>query len=167
MVIDLKKYFLSDDCADTITYSYTVEGVEINGVQPFSKPVAVTASLKSENGAVRLQLDMAYQLKLPCDRCFEEAVADRKAQNGHLLVRELLEEEEDGVYVLVPDETLDLDELVYADVLLSLPSKFLCKKDCAGLCGQCGANKNLSPCSCKHEKIDPRLEVLKQLLDKD
>lgn len=166
MMIDLKKYFLSDDCADVITYSYEVTGVELNGTQPFSKPVSVTASLKSDNGSVQLLLNMTYQLKLPCDRCFEEAVIDRSVQTRHLLVREL-REDDDEVYVLVTDEKLDLDELVYADVLLSLPSKFLCKEDCAGLCGQCGANLNSSPCDCKNDKIDPRLEVLKQLLDKD
>ena len=33
-------------------------------------------------------------------------------------------------------------------VLLSLPSRTLCKEDCKGLCPRCGQNLNLAPCNC-------------------
>lgn len=164
MIIDLKKFFSSAACTDTVIASYEMKGVEINGVQPFAGPVSVTALLKSEIGAVGLYLTLEYRLRLPCDRCFEEAVIDSAVEKTHMLVRELREEDDEDLYVLVPEDQLDLDELVYADVLLSLPSKFLCKETCKGLCPHCGTNQNISQCTCENEKIDPRLEALKQFL---
>jgi len=41
----------------------------------------------------------------------------------------------------------------------------LCKPDCKGLCPICGNNLNDSLCDHNTETIDPRMEVLKQLLD--
>jgi uncharacterized protein len=46
-------------------------------------------------------------------------------------------------------------------------STALCREDCKGICPQCGKNLNLGPCDCKVENVDPRLEILKQLLDTD
>jgi uncharacterized protein len=40
----------------------------------------------------------------------------------------------------------------------------LCRHDCAGLCPLCGQNLNESQCQCATDAVDPRLEVLKQLL---
>jgi len=37
---------------------------------------------------------------------------------------------------------------VREQVLLSLPSRTLCKEDCKGLCPRCGQNLNLATCSC-------------------
>ena len=57
----------------------------------------------------------------------------------HVLVRELSDEEnDDGEFVVVPDEMLDVDQLVTEDILLDLPSKFLCSPNCKGLCPRCG-----------------------------
>jgi uncharacterized protein len=54
-------------------------------------------------------------------------------------------------YVVCPDNTLDMNELAISDLLLSLPSKILCKEDCAGLCMKCGANLNYGACDCKED----------------
>jgi len=42
--------------------------------------------------------------------------------------------------------------------------KPLCHADCKGLCPQCGANLNLESCTCENVQVDPRLAVLKNLL---
>ncbi|NIV30868.1 MAG: DUF177 domain-containing protein, partial [Anaerolineae bacterium] len=47
---------------------------------------------------------------------------------------------------------------------LAIPMKPLCRADCKGLCPQCGATLNLESCACETERIDPRLELLKDLL---
>ena len=65
--------------------------------------------------------------------------------------------------ILVENMVLDLDELVIEDVFLSLPSRFLCKSDCKGLCNYCGHDLNESDCGCK-KPVDPRLAALQQLL---
>ena len=47
MVIDLKKYFLSDDLSDTVEYDLDLSQVEVNGVKPFLEPVKVRAVFHS------------------------------------------------------------------------------------------------------------------------
>src|SRR6266852_4328794 len=62
------------------------------------------------------------------------------------------------------DVHLDLTPVVREDFLLSIPMHALCRPDCKGLCPQCGANWNEGPCDCRDERIDPRMQVLAQLL---
>ena len=62
---------------------------------------------------------------------------------------------------------LDLTEVIRQDLLLALPPFPVCRSQCAGLCPQCGKNWNEGPCECKDESIDPRFQVLKQLLEED
>jgi uncharacterized protein len=59
---------------------------------------------------------------------------------------------------------LDLTEIVRQAIFLALPMHPLCQRDCAGLCPQCGQNLNMGQCECSTEAVDPRLEVLRQLL---
>ncbi|MBQ6910221.1 MAG: DUF177 domain-containing protein [Synergistaceae bacterium] len=62
------------------------------------------------------------------------------------------------------ERTLDITPQVLESILLLLPSKVLCKEDCAGLCPNCGADLNDGPCACNlNENIDPRFSVLKDL----
>lgn len=167
MYIDLKDLFNSDVGTKEISHSVEINEVELSGINPFETPIEVVAKLQSMTGSVLLTLDFNYKLMLPCDRCAEEVHRDEHKTHTHILVNELSEDmEEDETYILVEDEKLDLDELVYTDVVLDLPNKYLCKDDCKGLCDTCGKNLNDSECTCDKSRIDPRLEVLGQLLDK-
>ncbi|MBI3914351.1 MAG: DUF177 domain-containing protein [Chloroflexi bacterium] len=60
--------------------------------------------------------------------------------------------------------TLDLTEVLRQDILLALPPFPICRTNCAGLCPACGKNQNIEKCNHPEEKIDPRLQVLEQLL---
>jgi len=46
-------------------------------------------------------------------------------------------------------EYVDLGEEIRQEMILSNPPKILCKKDCKGICPQCGANLNTEQCKCK------------------
>ena len=80
-----------------------------------------------------------------------------------------------GEHAITPDETeigyyeesgLLLEDVVREQVLLSLPSRTLCKADCQGLCPRCGQNLNLAHCSCDQTPSDPRWNALAGLADK-
>lgn len=64
-------------------------------------------------------------------------------------------------------DVISLHELVRDLLSLSLPMRPVCKENCKGLCVKCGKNLNYVVCDCYHEDADPRLSVLKQLLDKE
>jgi uncharacterized protein len=45
-------------------------------------------------------------------------------------------------------DIIDVTEDLREDILISLPVKFICDDECAGLCRECGANLNLESCAC-------------------
>ena len=56
---------------------------------------------------------------------------------------------------------LDVMPQIHESIYTLLPTKILCREDCAGLCPICGADLNEGKCSCKEENLDPRLEALR------
>ncbi len=63
-------------------------------------------------------------------------------------------------------DQIDLDELLREQVLLNVQMKPLCDENCRGICPQCGKDLNIDTCNCEKKVTDPRLEVLKTLLEK-
>ena len=63
----------------------------------------------------------------------------------------------------IVDDHIDLGPMVRDALVLDLPMAPLCRPDCAGLCPQCGANRNEGDCGCVAPR-DPRwanLDVLR------
>lgn len=164
MTIDLRKYYLGS--SEALEWELDLSGMELGGVKPFCAPVNVQARLKGSPDSVELSGSALYSMTMPCDRCFEPATQERELPFFHVLVRSLSDEEDDdgGQFVVVPDDQLDLDRLLTEDILLDVPSKFLCSPECKGLCPTCGKNLNQGSCSCGKDRVDPRLAVLKELL---
>jgi uncharacterized protein len=60
---------------------------------------------------------------------------------------------------------LDLGEVMRQNLLVGLPMYPICRSKCKGLCPNCGQNWNEGSCNCTLEEVDPRLAVLRQLLE--
>lgn len=163
MRLNFKKLFLKD--GETLSFDYTMDlsSTELNGVHPFVSPVVVKGSARSRDGFPRLNAEVSFDFSVPCDRCAETINRRYRYSFSHILVKSLENRDEDR-YVEVKDDTLDLDELLREDILLELPTKFLCREDCRGLCPVCGKNWNEGPCGCGASEGDPRMQVLKNLL---
>lgn len=71
----------------------------------------------------------------------------------------------DTEFSLNDDGILNLAPLLRAEALIVTSQRLLCSEDCKGLCPHCGTNLNKTTCTCDVEELDPRLAVLKQLLD--
>ena len=164
MLLQLKKVFLNDGSRLEFDYSLPMQDCDINGDYPFKSPVRVTAVAVNRAGLVELNVNAVFDYTTRCDRCFDNIVKHMELSFTHGLAVELIDDENDD-YIETPDYVLELDEVVVADILLNLPSKFLCRDDCKGLCPDCGANLNDGDCGCKAAQVDPRLEALKQLID--
>ena len=96
-----------------------------------------------------------------CSRCLSPVSVDRNETLSEVYGTEAELPEDVLPY---NGEYIDLTETIRETLILSEPMRVLCRPDCKGLCPQCGANLNDGPCSCPTDKIDPRLEVLAQLL---
>jgi uncharacterized protein len=72
--------------------------------------------------------------------------------------------EDAGVFTIDEHHTLDLTEAIRQYTLLAIPMKPLCRKECAGLCPNCGHNLNQGRCDCPVQSTDPRWSELTKLL---
>jgi len=126
-------------------------------------PVTGRADLIIENRGHReqvadIRLRAAYKgdFELLCARCVEP-VPLPLAGEFDLIFRPQSADADPGERSITPDETeigyyddsgLSLEYVVREQVLLSLPTRTLCKEDCKGLCPRCGQNLNLELCNC-------------------
>ncbi|MEE1219207.1 MAG: DUF177 domain-containing protein [Ruminococcus sp.] len=164
MLFELKSVFQNEGEVKQVKYKLDISNIDIDGVYPFKTPLDVVATAGNRASLVDLELNVTFDYTRSCDRCCEEFTKVMKMNFNHRLAQTLVDDGNDD-YIETPDFKLDLDEVVITDVLLSLPGKNLCKDDCKGLCYMCGHNLNESDCACDKRQIDPRLEMLKQLMD--
>jgi uncharacterized protein len=75
--------------------------------------------------------------------------------------------EDDLTTAFYREGSLDVIEMLREQFQLALPMKPLCSEACRGLCPQCGGNLNSTDCGCRPVWEDPRLAVLKGLLNTD
>lgn len=158
MFIELEPIFNNIGESLNINYSFSVEDENHIG-----SPVTVEGAVKNNTGIVTLSGVIKAKIVSSCDRCAEEFNREMSFPFTHVLISKLNGQDDDE-YILVENMRLNLDELLREDIILSLPTQYLCKEDCKGLCRICGQNLNFKQCGCK-EPIDPRLAVLQQLLD--
>lgn len=164
MRLDLKNFFSGGAEAETVRFSVDLSAVELDGEKPFVTPVEAQAEVQSAAAGVELTLSARYTTVIPCARCLTSVRTVHDERFSHTLVREEEDELPDDC-VAVGGDLLDLDELLYTDVLLAAPQKVLCREDCKGLCLKCGRNLNDGPCGCGEGEIDPRLAALRELID--
>ena len=135
-------------------------GGEPYAVSPSLVPVRVDVSRMTGMGWA-LRLRFTAGLDGPCMRCLERAQPAFEVD-----AREVSQpgggEELTSPYIGFDDE-LDLAAWARDALALSLPAQLTCAADCAGLCGQCGANLNEHP-QHRHEAArDPRWAKLGEL----
>lgn len=134
--------------------------------------------LESSPDGIRVKGRMSGSIALECTRCLGEYRQEMDIRvdefyrrpglgaatpEGKPLPWEVEVPEEDEY--LIDEGMIDLNVLVNDAVLLSLPIKRLCRTECRGICPYCGTDLNVSTCDCRVDRVDPRLEVLRQLLD--
>ncbi len=164
MIIDLKRIFVNDNSSLPLDYSLDLSSLEYMGEYPLKTPVRIKGEVSNGASLVRLLATISYDFEAPCDRC-GTASLDKRSVTVDKSLAASIEGEESDTILLVPDMKLDLDELVYTEVLLSFPMKHLCKEDCKGICSKCGKNLNDGKCDCPEKEIDPRLAALADLLN--
>ncbi len=164
MLLQLKSIFMGEKSHLPFDVELDFSSLEWQGLHPFLKPVSVKGAVTSSAGIVSLKADVRYTYDGPCDRCAEQMSEDRHFTVEHVLVSSVDNEDKEE-FLIVENFRLDLDELFQTEFLLNLPMKNLCRPDCRGICMTCGKNLNQGLCGCRQEVVDPRLEILKQLID--
>lgn len=163
MVIDLKKIFVNEDSSMPLSYALDLSDVEYLGLYPLKKPVLLEGSIENKASLIRFSAEISYEFDAPCDRCGVDTVKKHTVAVEKSLASSIEGDDSDTI-LLVPDMKLDLDEFLYSEVIMSLPMKHVCSEMCKGICQKCGKNLNEGDCGCEKKEIDPRLQVLAELL---
>lgn len=106
---------------------------------------------------------------IPCDRCLEQVAVKIPYEIDQKLDMkksdtERVQDLDENDYLTGMD--LDVDRLVYLEVLMSWPLKVLCREDCKGICSRCGKNLNKGSCGCAEEPKDPRMAAISDIFSK-
>lgn len=171
MQIHLSEISSSEGKCQSYTVGLEMENITFQqGSFPIlsKEPVELTIT-NTGNKVLELEGHSEVTVAVPCDRCLEEVRVSIPLQFQRKLDMKLTEEErindlDESSYLTGTD--LDVDRLVYLEVLMSWPLKVLCKEDCKGICSQCGKNLNEGPCGCTEEPKDPRMAAISDIFSK-
>jgi len=104
-----------------------------------------------------------------CSRCLEVTSFPIKSNFKYTLVpaaKQIKEEQElsseDLDFSFYDDELINLDTMLYEQIMLQIPIKVLCGDTCKGLCPHCGTDLNTASCNCRTGFVDERLAILKK-----
>ena len=164
MTLDLRRIFATDNSVLDIDGYLDMSDVDVASGFPLKKPVHYHGQIRNNASVVSLELFIDFEYSAPCDRCGNLTVQCHGVTVDKSLATSLERQESDTI-ITVPDMRLEVDELVYTEVILNLPSKHLCSDTCKGLCCKCGKNLNAGDCGCQKDEIDSRFEKLIELLN--
>jgi uncharacterized protein len=164
-IIDLARLSLSHGEGRRLELPVRLEPLELGGqsyaVSPAEVPARLDVSRHSSGYAFRLRFPL--RIEGPCMRCLEAAAMETEADAREVAQEGTEDEELRSPYVA--DDELDLGRWAHDAAVLAVPTRFLCRSDCAGLCPVCGESLNdTEPEEHKHDSgTDPRWDKLKEL----
>lgn len=167
MTIDVKPILRGEVKSIKLDYKLPVE---LEGVK-FEEEAHVVGEILDRAGYIRMTLKLSVPYVAECARCLDEVRGffeedfERTVVTKGSVSEEELDENVDEYAVIDDNGELDVDEEVAETIVLAFPKKILCDEDCLGLCPVCGKRKKDGDCGCVTKEIDPRLAVLKKLLD--
>ena len=123
---------------------------------------------------IRLVGRFSIEVEMRCARCLEP-VEESVAEDFDLLYRPLgVDATSDEAAISLADteigyyqgEGLLLEDVLKEQILLALPIKQVCSRECKGLCPHCGGNLNVQSCDCVQTLSDPRWAALEDIRKK-
>src|SRR3954453_15713946 len=161
-IIDLSRLSLAHGEAKRLDLPVGLDPLELGGQTYVANPVAPTVRLEISrpSGGFAFRLRFPAHLEGPCMRCLEPAVLDLEVESREVDQAATDDEELRSPYV--DEDELDIGRWAHDATLLALPTRLLCRADCAGLCPICGESLNDNPHQ-HEEATDPRWSALKDL----
>lgn len=167
MQLNFSNMFNSGNGEFEIDYKINLDDFEYSTYKPLKNGADVKGKAYCKADVVYLDLVVNFDFFGVCDRCAEDVKKNYSLELNKIIVPRMENDNDDYEnYIVVENNVLDLDDLVYQEIQLFLPQKMLCDEDCKGICQQCGKNLNHGKCDCKKE-VDPRMAALLQLLDEE
>ncbi len=150
--MEIKISELKTVCSLEVKYKEETKKVEVDSPEPLE----INLLLQYNAEIISLTGSIEGKIYLICSRCLETYLHPIKIK-----VNQKIPLEEIGA-----NEILDLTEEIRQQIILNLPDKPLCAKNCQGLCPECGENLNLKECNCSNRVADAQetYTLLKKLI---
>ncbi len=162
MIIDIRQIKNGTISKLDFDFEESLADFDYLGEKIFENPIKISGSVTNNVGIIKLVYDVDTTLTISCARCLKKINPEMSFSMENAL--SFTDSEDDDVFVVKSDK-LDLSEIILPAVMLDVEMSYLCSEDCKGLCSKCGTDFNETTCNCDTRTIDPRLEVLKKLLD--
>lgn len=169
MLLNLSDVLTSEGKETTAVVPIETDAVEYRGESyPVldKSPVQFTFTNIGVN-KVRVKGTAELSLKMVCDRCLKDVPTkiclniDRNV-SGVSEENPMTDEDDAGV---MKGYQLNVEKLVYNEILMNWPLKVLCKPDCKGICKICGKDLNLGDCGCDTFVPDPRMAAIQDIFN--
>ncbi len=143
-----------------------------SGVEFKQPPEADISLLLTDEVSVELKGKLNAIIDGQCSRCgcatFCEVDEEfyytfRLEKDGTHDLEELECRDEDIETVYLDNPEISIDEILLEQLILSIPEKLLCGKQCKGICPGCGALLNIEQCNCDDNVANSPFAVLKNL----
>lgn len=147
MIINIKDVFNVTGMRKNFEYQISADELGyINGYE-FTSPVSVKGYIFNRADIITAHFSTEFTLSFTCNRCLKELERNYSYEFERIIVKSLSNSDNDE-YIVAENDCVDFNQVALSDLLLSLPSKMLCKDDCKGLCMVCGCDLNESECRC-------------------
>jgi uncharacterized protein len=164
-IIDLARLSLSHGEGRRLELPVRLEPLELGGQTYAVSPDRVETRLdvSRPSGGYAFRLRFPLRLEGPCMRCLEGASLETEVDAREVAQDDTDDEELQSPYV--SEDELDLGRWAHDTAVLTIPTQFLCRADCAGLCPVCGESLNdADPADHEHDAgPDPRWAKLREL----
>ena len=126
---------------------------------PAERPIDLDLTLERVSEGIVVRGSVHVHWQAACSRCLAPVEGEVSVHVDELFENHPLA----GETYLLDHDVIDLEPLVRDALLLELPTAPMCREDCAGLCPECGADRNVASCDCRTEELDPRWAALRSL----
>jgi uncharacterized protein len=128
--------------------------------------VSGTLHLGRTTGGIWVRGTLAVGIDLQCVRCLAPVERELDIELDERFRLPPIDDADKGeVYPIAVDRHVDLEPVLREAVIVATPMRVLCRSECAGLCPTCGKDLNEGPCDCPADDVDPRMAVLRALLE--
>jgi uncharacterized protein len=164
-IVDLSRLTLSYGEGKRLDLPARIEPLELGGQAYAASPETLDTRLdiSRPSGGYAFRLRFPLRIEGPCMRCLGPAAVETEVDAREIDQHDTDDEELRSPYVL--DDELDLGRWAHDAALLAIPTQFICRSDCAGLCPTCGESLNdADPSAHEHDAGgDPRWAKLDDL----
>jgi uncharacterized protein len=164
-IIDLARLSLAHGEGARLDLPVHLDPLELGGqtYAPQDGELRTRIDVSRPSNGYAFRLRFPVRIEGPCMRCLEDAAVETEVDAREVDQSETEDEELRSPYVV--DDQLDLGRWAHDAAVLAIPSRILCRPDCAGLCPTCGESLNdADPEDHKHDTGgDPRWSKLKEL----